>query len=56
MPTLTRLSHEHKLIHLLVVVAEYVQHMDEDELASLASMVKKQRKKLKQLKDHVKDA
>lgn len=44
------LAHAHKLIRRLVLLAEYIQYMGDDELASVLSMVKRQRKKLKKWK------
>ena len=44
------LAHEHKLIRRLLLLAEYIQYMGDDELASVLSMVKPQRKKLKKWK------
>ena len=37
----------HKLLSVLLPLADYIKHMDDAELASVLPMIKKQRKKLK---------
>ena len=37
----------HKLLSVLLPLADYIKYMDDAELASVLSMVKKQRKNLK---------